>query len=42
VWSALARLGEVELLASHVDWIAHAAARAIVAGHDVVLPFARA
>jgi protein-tyrosine phosphatase len=37
---ALARLSEVEPVASHLDWIAREAPRAIVAGEDLVPPFA--
>jgi protein-tyrosine phosphatase len=39
---ALARLGDVEPVARHLDWVAHEAPRAIVAGEDVVAPFAPA
>ena len=37
---ALARLAEVEPVASHLDWVAREAPRAIVAGEDLVAPFA--
>jgi protein-tyrosine phosphatase len=36
---ALARLAAVERVAPHLDWIAQAAPRAIVAGEDIVPPF---
>jgi protein-tyrosine phosphatase len=36
---AVARLGEVEHVAAYLDWIAHAAPRAIVAGEDIAPPF---
>jgi protein-tyrosine phosphatase len=36
---ALARLAEVERVRAHVDWIARAAPRAIVAGEDAAPPF---
>ena len=39
---ALARLAEVEPVAAHLDWIAREAPRAIVAGEDLVAPFAPA
>jgi protein-tyrosine phosphatase len=39
---ALARLAEVEPVASHLDWVAREAPRAIVAGEDLVAPFAPA
>jgi hypothetical protein len=42
VSGAPARLGEFELLASQFDWIAPRRRSAIVAGHHVVPPFARA
>jgi protein-tyrosine phosphatase len=37
---ALALLAEVEPVASHLDWVAREAPRAIVAGEDLVAPFA--
>jgi len=39
---ALRRLDEVELLAPHVDWIAHRAPEAIVRGEPMEPPFAPA
>jgi protein-tyrosine phosphatase len=36
---ALARLAEVEPIAGHLDWVAHTAPRAIVAGEDPAPPF---
>jgi protein-tyrosine phosphatase len=39
---ALARLAGIERLAPHLDWIARAAPHAIVAGEEVVRPFAPA
>lgn len=39
---ALARLGDVGLLAPHLDWIAREAPAAIVAGRDVQAPYAPA
>jgi protein-tyrosine phosphatase len=39
---ALARLADVEPIAGHLDWVAHDAPRAIVAGEDVAPPFAPA
>ncbi len=37
---AVARLGEIDALAPHLDWIAREAAEAIVAGRDVAAPYA--
>ena len=39
---ALARLAEVQPVASHLDWVAREAPQAIVAGEDLVAPFAPA
>jgi protein-tyrosine phosphatase len=39
---AFAKLGEVEALAPHLDWIAQTAPRAIVAGEELDIPFAPA
>ena len=36
---AVARLAEIEPLASHVDWVARGAAEAIVAGREVAPPY---
>jgi len=39
---ALVRLAGVEPVAGHLDWVAHEAPRAIVAGEDLAPPFAPA